>query len=181
MQLAATDPVLHQTLALPKNQEFAKKVLGLDVEIAGADSWNKQMVEINLLLAEPPQIVQPPPLRVPNPLMPEQIEEIPQGPQLQASIPIDPDWDDNAAEYITVKIWVNGKDGQKAKQENAPGFKNVQLHGDLHKQELAKQMQAQQPPPAPPQPPAPSIHFHAGGAPKAEAPAGSAPAQPAAA
>src|SRR5271166_3395254 len=179
MQLAATDPVLHATLALPKNQEFAKKVIGLDIEIAGADSWNKQMVEINLLLAEPPQLVQPPPLQVPNPLVPEQMEEIPQGPQLQASIPIDEEWDDNAAEYITVKIWVNSQAGQKAKQENAPGFKNVQLHGDLHKQALQKQMAPPPAPPAPPPQPAPQIHFHAGGAPKAAE--GGAPPQQAAA
>jgi hypothetical protein len=170
MQLAATDPVLHQTLALPKNQEFAKKVIGLDIEIAGADSWNKQMVEINLLLAEPPQPVQPPPIQVPNPLMPEVMETIQPPMTLQASIPIDEQWDDNAAEFITVKIWVNSQSGQKAKQENAPGFKNVQLHGDLHRQALAKQMQAAQPPPQPAQQPAPQIHFHAGGGSSSGAP-----------
>ena len=162
---SAQDPTMHATLALPKNQEYGKKMIGLELEIAGAESWNKQMVEINQLLEEPPQIVQPPPQQVPNPMMPEVMETINQPPTMQASVPIDAEWDDNAAEFLTVKLWINSSDGQKAKRENPAGFQNVQLHGELHKQALQQQAQAAAPPPQAPAPPAPHIHIHAAGAP----------------
>lgn len=168
MMEANTDPALRSTLALPKNQEYAKKLIGLDLDVAGADAWNKQMREINELLAEVPQIVEPPPQQVPNPLMPEVMETVQPPPQMQASIGIDADWDDHQEEYLTVRIFVNGSKGQKLLKSNPEGMENVKLHGMLHKQEIMKAMAAQAPPPAPPQPS--PIHLHAGAPPKPQAP-----------
>lgn len=168
MQEANADPALRATLALPKNQEYAKKLIGLDLEVAGADAWNKQMREINELLAEVPQVVEPGPMQVPNPLTPEIMETVQPPPKLQASIGIDLDWDDHQEEYLTVRIFVNSAKGQKLAKKNFEGMENVKLHGMLHKQEIMKQLAAQAPPPQPPQP-AP-INLHAGGAGGTKAP-----------
>lgn len=147
----SADPAIRATLALPKNQELAKKLIGLpDLEIAGADSWNKQMQEINLMLQEPPTVVQPPPEPVPNPLVPGAVAVMQPPPQPRSSLPIDPDFDDHQAEWLTVKLWANSAAGQKIKKEDAVGFANVCLHGIAHRDEAAKQAAAAMPPPQPP-------------------------------
>lgn len=167
MQLLAdgnSDPVMRSILSHPKNQEMAKKLIGLtEFEIPGSDSWNKQMAEIQLMLDEDPvpgQLAQ-----VPNPLTGD-LETI-QTPD-QPSVPIDPNWDDHAAEFQTVMGWINSPDGQKMKRDKPEGFKNVQLHGMMHKQAMAQAAmaqaaQAQPPAPAAPAKPAkgPDIHIHA--------------------
>ena len=161
LQEGNTDPLMRETLALPKNQELGKKLIGIEeLEIAGAESWNKQMIEINLLLAEPPKVIPPQAAQVPNPLTGD-VETVQLPAKEQASIGIDEEWDDHQAEYLTCKLWINSAEGQKQKKENLPGFTNVQLHGELHKQAIQKAMAAMQPPPAPPQPP--NIHLHAPG------------------
>lgn len=151
LQDGNTDPIMRSILANPKNQNFAKKVIGLqELEIPDADSWNKQMVEISLLLEGVPTPPMPqPPQQVPNPLMPHVMETIQPPPTPpQSSIPIDPDYDNHAAEFLTVTIWCNSAKGQQAKKNNPEGYMNVRLHGLAHKQALA----AQQPPPPPPMP-----------------------------
>jgi len=156
---SAANPILAQSLALPKNQELGKKLVGLaELEIAGADSWNKQMQEINIMLAAGPPVQQPPQV-VPNPMTGEP-EIMPSPPQ--TTLPIDPEWDDNAAEYQTIKDWVNSAAGQKAIKENPQGVQNVKLHGEMHKQVLQQQAMQQMmqqaaaaPPPAPPKGAAP--------------------------
>lgn len=174
LQQALTNPVLAQTLALPKNQMLAKQFIGIeDLEIAGAASWAKQMMEIGELLAEAPVPFQPPPVPIPNPLGPlaPPLGMINPPMQLQTSIPIDAKWDDNSAEYLTIKIWINDAAGQKAKKDNPPGFMNVQLHGQMHEQAMAQAAAAAAPPPPPAAPPANHLHIHPGG----EKPAGAAP------
>lgn len=155
LAMAKGDPILSAILASPENQNLAKKMIGLqEMTIPDAASWNKQLVEINLLLEEPPPpTVQPPPEQVPNPMQPETMETVQPPPVQASSIPIDPEYDNNSAEFLTVTIWINSSKGQKAKKVNPAGFENVRLHGLEHKQAL----QAAMAPPAPPmggQPPA---------------------------
>ena len=174
-----SDPTMKAILSNPKNQNFAKKVIGLqEMEIPDADSWNKQMVEINLLLQEMPQPPQPqPPQQVPNPLQPHIMETIqpPPAPP-QSSIPIDPDYDNHAAEFLTVTIWCNSSKGQQMKKANPTGFMNVRLHGLAHKQALMASM----PQPAPPVPPMghPGSAPHAGPVPAVPVPPATPPAAP---
>lgn len=142
LQEGNSDPLMHAVLSNPKNQNLAKKLIGLqELEIPDADSWNKQMVEINLMLAEPPP-PPPSPQEVPNPVTPDIMETV-QPPQ-QSSIPIDVDYDNHAAEFMTVTIWINSPKGQQTKTTNKVGFENVRLHGLQHKQALMQQMAAQQ-------------------------------------
>jgi hypothetical protein len=143
MQESAQNPAMAQTLLLPKNQELGKKFIGLsEFELPGADSWNKQMQEINILLTAPPTPVQPPPMQVPNPLAPGVMETIQPPPTLQSTVPIDKDYDVHMAEFQTVQDWINSAPGQRAKTENPEGFANVRQHGLEHKQAMA-------PPPIP--------------------------------
>lgn len=151
LQMATQDPVLGAILKSPKNQNFAKKMIGLqELEIPDADSWNKQMAEINIMLTEPiPPPVPQPPLPVPNPMAPGQIETIQPPPIQESSLPIDKDYDNHEAEYLTVTIWINSSKGQQTKQSNPDGFMNVRLHGLQHKSALIE-MQPPAPAPAPP-------------------------------
>jgi hypothetical protein len=182
LQEGNTDPTMKAILANPENQNLAKRLIGLDeLTIPDAASWDKQMTEIALMLqvpAKPPSIAQ-----VPNPLQPQTIETIPVPPQ--STLPIDKDYDNHMAEFLTVTIWVNSKKGQDAKAQKKPGFDNIRLHGLLHKAEIMKAMAAQaaaaQPPP-PPQPGGATAPHHgapAAGAHGSEPSAPSAPPKPA--
>lgn len=135
---ANLDPVLHAILTSPRNQVLAKKYIGLtDLEIPDADSWEKQMYEIAQLLVEPPtQILQ----QVPNPLTAD-IEQILVP---ASSIPIDKDYDNHEAEFLTVVLWINDpQKGQKIKISEPEGFQNVRLHGLEHRAVLVQKMAQQ--------------------------------------
>jgi hypothetical protein len=175
MQEGNTDPAMRAILANPENQEMAKRLIGLqELTIPDAASWSKQMVEINLLLEEPPPAPEPQaPKNVPNPLVPNIVETIPQPSIQNSSVKVDPDYDNHAAEFMTVTIWINSTKGQQQKKDKPQGFENVRLHGLEHKALLMAAMQ----PPAPPVPPMgphPAPHAGAlppkGGAPNAGAP-----------
>ena len=150
LQEGNTDPTMKAILANPENQNLAKRLIGLsELTIPDANSWDKQIAEIAILLMEPPTPPQAqPPMQVPNPLQPQTIETI-QPPPIppQSTVPIDPIYDNHMAEFLTVSIWINGTKGQAAKKGNPNGFMNVRLHGIAHQQQIMKTMQAQQPPP----------------------------------
>lgn len=179
LSMADANPLLVATLAEPENQEIGQRLIGLNgFKIAGADSWTKQMLEINEMVDADP---------VPNPKFEQMRMEhmklqmaAQQGPvpdeaitalaqesqgiqPMSPSIPIDEECDDHAAEMKAGMGWINGMEGQKAKAEKPQGFMNVRLHVLLHKAALQKQMAAMQPPPGT----APARH----GAPGAKAPA----------
>jgi len=176
LQEGNTDPTMKAILANPENQNLAKRLIGLDeLTIPDAASWDKQMVEIAYMLQEPPK---PPQVaQVPNPLQPQTIETIQIPPQ--STMPIDPDYDNHTAEFLTVTIWVNSKKGQTAKKDNPQGFMNVRLHGLLHKAEImkamAQQAAAQAPPPPPAHPGGATAPHHGAPAAGAQPPKGSAP------
>lgn len=164
MQEGAADSTMKAILSSPENQMLAKRLVGLqELTIPDAISWQKQMVEINLMVNTVP--APPQPIQVPNPLTGD-IETLPGQPR--STIPIDPDFDNNAAELITCTIWINGPKGQKAKLEKPQGFMNVRLHALAHKQALMASMMP--PPPPPGGPPAAGAKPPAGGAPGGGAP-----------
>jgi hypothetical protein len=143
MQEGNADPVMHAILTNPKNQMLAKKMIGLsDMEIPDEDSWIKQMMEINLMLQTPPQPPQEqPPVPVPTPAGVAAVQPPPTPPK--STIPIDPDYDNHEAEFLTVSIFINSPKGQKIKVKNPEGWMNVRLHGLEHKQILMQQQMAQ--------------------------------------
>jgi len=176
LQEGNTDPTMKAILANPENQNLAKRLIGLqELTIPDAASWDKQIVEIAFMLQEPPTAPQPqPPVQVPNPLQPQTIETIqPPSTPPQSTVPIDPDYDNHVAEFLTVTIWINSKKGQNAKVNQPAGFMNVRLHGLAHKAQIMKSMQ---PPPGPSMPPPPGAHPPGPAtAPHHEAPAAGAP------
>lgn len=150
LQMAEADPTLKTILSNPENLNMAKRLIGLDeMTIPDEASWRKQLVEINQLLElPPPPPVPQPPKQIPNPMVPSIMEAIPQPPLQLSSIPIDPVYDNNTAEFLTVTIWVNSEKGQAAKKAKPLGFQNVRFHGIEHQ----KAIMAAMPPPPPPAP-----------------------------
>ena len=156
-----TDPTMKAILANPENQNLAKRLIGLqELTIPDAASWDKQMMEIAILLQGVPTPPMPqPPMQVPNPLVPGVMETIQPPPTPpQSTVPIDPIYDNHVAEFMTVTLWINGTKGQAAKTENPLGFENVRLHGIAHKQAI----QAALPPPPGPSLAAPANAPHQG-------------------
>lgn len=145
MQDGNADPQMHAILTNPKNQVMGKKLIGLDIELPDADSWNKQMMEINFMLQTPPAPPQEqPPVQVPNPAQPTTIETVQPPPTPpQSTVPIDPDWDNHAAELQTVSIFLNSRKGQKLAKTDPQGIENIKLHGAAHKQALMMQQMQQ--------------------------------------
>lgn len=137
-------------LAEPKNKILGKKFLGIPgLVIPGADSAEKQMSEIQQLLAEVPvpniqaiamqgksmmmsQATGAPP---PKPLTPEE--------SFSPSVKIDPEVDDHATEAQACQDWMNSPEGQQAKRDDPRGYLNVRLHYLAHKQ-AAQNAQMQQ-------------------------------------
>jgi hypothetical protein len=145
LQEAGANPVMGAVLQHPDNIALAKQMIGLeDLTVPGADSRDKQLQEIEDMRKVPP---------VPDPqaiqmaeqaatqngaiLTPEMIAQLP----LTSSIAIDPEVDDSALEYAECKRWLNGSEGQKAKQNEPQWYQNVRLHMLAHKAEMDKAQQ----------------------------------------
>jgi len=154
MAAAERNPILAGIMSDPNNLEYGHEIIGLpDLIVPGADSRNKQLIEIKQLLAEPP---------IP-PSMPEIIAASLQDPNLagamaqwennrigpngqpipppipdslyKPSVPVDPDFDDHAVEYKTVADWLSSEERRREEEEkgNRRGIMNVRLHGLAHK------------------------------------------------
>lgn len=136
MQEGNADPTMHAILSNPQNQAFGKKMIGLqELVLPDANSWNKQMTEINFMMTEPPTEQ---PQQMPNPLTGD-IETINVP---QSSVPIDADYDNHEAEFVTVCNFLNSPKGQRLKRENQASYENIRLHGLLHRAEIIKKMAA---------------------------------------
>lgn len=148
MTEAGTDPTMKATLALPKNQELGKKLIGLpELEVEGADSYNKQMREINYLLKTP--FIPAKPVTVPNPQDPLQQIPVPNpaNPAQPLMTPEQPSikpqqFDNNQMEFQACVDWLNSPKGIKAFTKNPKGYHNVELHAAAH-QQIIQQQQAQ--------------------------------------
>jgi hypothetical protein len=120
--LASANPEILQLLGLtsPENLAILHESLGLtDWYVPGEDDVIKQYDEIKLLLASEPH---------PNPqdngdgVMPE----IP-------SIPVDDLYDNHQIEFEICRKWIISEAGRQTKIDNEDGYRNVLLHGMMHK------------------------------------------------
>jgi hypothetical protein len=133
--MASSDPLIQQALADPSNIGFVKGVLGLsDLVVPGEDSRNKQLREIDLLLASAP-IEGVRSAGVPSAGVAKDAEENRRqdaGATLLPSVPVDLLFDNHAVELEECRRWANSDAGQIAHIENPVGFANVRAHAEAH-------------------------------------------------
>ncbi len=168
------DPVIQRALTEPANLGYIKNVLGLaEMVIPGEDSRNKQLREIQQLLASAPIVVnlpvaphsssasrpvgasaaagalQPAP---PDEASGESLSEH-QSPVTShqshslvlPSVPVDQLLDDHAVEFEECKRWSNSEAGQSARMTNPAGFANVRAHAEAHLRAMSQAALAQMP------------------------------------
>jgi len=146
------DPLIQRALTEPANIGYIKNVIGLsELVVPGEDSRNKQLREIQQLLASAPIVVNLPV----NPRASSSQNVAPgispassaasgtgedaalKGGATPAvmvlpSVPIDDLLDDHAVEFEECKRWANSDSGQAAKVSNPAGFANVRAHAEAH-------------------------------------------------
>ena len=144
MQLVQSkDEMLMALLSHPQNNELIKKALGIpELYIPGINDRTKQYREISLLLQQQPQQSPNSPLGAESSIPPEE-------------------FDDHNVEMEVCKVWLNSSKGQKAKDENPPGYQNVVLHWKAHQMML--QMVTQAPNGTPPGVPPDTLSTGTGG------------------
>ena len=141
------DPVIQRALTEPANLGYIKNVLGLnEMVIPGEDSRNKQLREIQHLLASAPIMVSlhsSGVAHVASASSPADSDTTPQegsnAPEDSAaptlvlpSVPVDQLLDDHAVEFEECKRWANSEAGQSAHMTNPAGFANVRAHAEAH-------------------------------------------------
>ncbi|HYS91082.1 MAG TPA: hypothetical protein VEN78_39720, partial [Bradyrhizobium sp.] len=156
------DPMLQRALTEPANLGYIKNVLGLaEMVIPGEDSRNKQLREIQQLLASPPIVVHlpvashsssaSPPVGAtlgspdaeggeastgeasPTPTTPSSEGSFRESRALVLpSVSVDQLLDDHAVEFEECKRWANSEAGQSARMTNPAGFANVRAHAEAH-------------------------------------------------
>ena len=152
--MASSDPLIQQALSDPANIGFVKGVLGLsDLVVPGEDSRNKQLREIDLLLASVPFAT---PMAsgviLSEAKNPSEVflngqenrqrdssgESRPQNDNakdrvmLSPSVAVDMLFDNHAVELEECRRWANSDAGQIARVENPVGFANVRAHAEAH-------------------------------------------------
>jgi len=148
------DPMIQRALTEPANMGYIKNVLGLtELVIPGEESRNKQLREIQQLLASAPIVVSIPQahdvIRDPRPLTredpnahePDEASATSHGARdtehgsqslVLPSVPVDQLLDDHAVEFEECKRWANSDAGQAARMTNPAGFANVRAHAEAH-------------------------------------------------
>ncbi len=148
--MASSDPMIQQALVDPANIGFVKGVLGLsDLVVPGEDSRNKQLREIDLLLAGAPiseKVAGDRGQVVGENLTPEIYPLLP-------SVPDDLLFDNHAVELEECRRWANSDAGQIARVEKAAGFANVRAHAEAHLRAIGLAYAAQKTEPATISPP----------------------------
>jgi len=150
---SVNDPVIQQALTEPANLGYIKNVLGLaEMVIPGEDSRNKQLREIQQLLASPPIIISMHASGAAH-IAPgfgetegntESIGEKDAASKNGAtpttlvlpSVPVDELLDDHAVEFEECKRWANSEAGQAAHMTNPAGFANVRAHAEAHQRAM---------------------------------------------
>ena len=154
------DPVLQRALTEPANLGYIKNVLGLtEMVIPGEDSRNKQLREIQQLLATAPIIVSMHaggvahvvPGANGDAVSPSEKDAALKGGATPAalvlpSVPVDQLLDDHAVEFEECKRWANSEAGQSARMTNPAGFANVRAHAEAHLRAMSQAAIAQPPP-----------------------------------
>jgi hypothetical protein len=131
--MASSDPLIQQALADPANVGFVKSVLGLsELVVPGEDSRNKQLREIDLLMAGAPVAEKVAGGR--GQVAGENLT--PDTHYLLPSLPVDLLFDNHAVELEECRRWANSDAGQIARIENPVGFANVRAHAEAHLQAI---------------------------------------------
>lgn len=153
MAASERNPILAQVMADPNNQEYGHTVIGLpDLKVPGAESRNKQLIEIRQLLSEspiPPSQQEIMAATMANPTFAGAMRQWeanrnngqpptppPIPPDLyHPSVAVDPDFDNHEMEFQTVADWLSSEDRRREQEEkgNIRGVQNVRLHGLAHK------------------------------------------------
>jgi hypothetical protein len=162
IQMAEKNPVIGKILTIPQNLMTAKDKAGLpEMVIPGADSAEKQLGEIEILLQSGPesnpavdqakqqieaaaQQAQASGVQIPPEAAQAVQQKLQQIPPMVSTVPVGK-LDDHAAESQAIKTWANSSEGIKAKATNPDGFKNVETHYDEHVAALQAQQQGNQP------------------------------------
>jgi hypothetical protein len=145
------DPMIQRALTEPANLGYIKNVLGLtELVIPGEESRNKQLREIQQLLASAPIVIAIPDwqdvTRDPQPVTredqsspstpgshgPRDTEHEKRSTAVLPSVPVDQLLDDHAVEFEECKRWANSDAGQAARITNPAGFANVRAHAEAH-------------------------------------------------
>ena len=149
---AVNDPLIQEALAEPANIGYIKNVLGLtELVVPGEDSRNKQLREIQQLLASAPIVLQTETRNAVTSTGESPIQSDPnfdfrvssddhqspvtshESPTLVLpSVPVDQLLDDHAVEFEECKRWANSEAGQSARLTNPAGFANVRAHAEAH-------------------------------------------------
>jgi hypothetical protein len=148
--MASSDPMIQQALADPSNIGFVKGVLGLsDLVVPGEDSRNKQLREIDQLLAgaqvahasacgvwyeggistHTAEDASSPPVSARE--REDKSRKLKRAP-LEPSVPVDLLFDNHVIELEECRRWANSDAGQIARIENPAGFANVRAHAEAH-------------------------------------------------
>ena len=133
------NPEVVKIIAAPENIPIIHEALGLSqFYIPGEDDVIAEYDEIKILLNSEPS---------PNILddmgtIDEEMPEIP-------SVEIDALYDNHRIRFEIVRKWIISEAGRQAKIDNERGYKNVLLHGMLHKLEMDRAMMEQTIPPMP--------------------------------
>jgi hypothetical protein len=178
--MASSDPMIQQALADPSNIGFVKGVLGLsDLVVPGEDSRNKQLREIDLLLAGAPvartSVAQTSVCGGSDgESAAENLEREAGNPTgevrgdageshrlksvlLEPSVPVDLLFDNHVVELEECRRWANSDAGQIARIENPVGFANVRVHAEAHLRAIGLAYAAQRTQPELTSPPTKSI------------------------
>jgi hypothetical protein len=133
------DPAIQAALREPANLGFIKSLVGLsELVVPGDDARNKQLREIQLLLAAEAPLAGdfglggitslPGAEGTPGPL-----------PAIRSTVPVDELLDDHATEFEECRRWASSDAGQIARAQNPAGFANVRAHAAEHAAALARQ------------------------------------------
>jgi len=114
------NPIAIQILSSPENIPIIHEVLGLpELQVPGEDDVIAEYEEIHLLLNSEP---------IPNPEDPDMPEK--------SSVDIDQLYDNHVIRFDVIRSWVVSEGGRQAKIDNETGYRNVLLHGMMHKLEI---------------------------------------------
>jgi hypothetical protein len=168
--MASSDPLIQQALADPANIGFVKSVLGLsELVVPGEDSRNKQLREIDLLMAGAPVPVGQASACLGLPGEGENENSANDSADawgrfnsnsaarelngkadrlkpvlLEPSVPVDLLFDNHVVELEECRRWANSDAGQIAHVENPAGFANVKAHAEAHLRAVGLAYSAQQ-------------------------------------
>jgi hypothetical protein len=159
------DPMIQRALTEPANLGYIKNVLGLaELVIPGEESRNKQLREIQQLLASAPIVIAIPVVsdvtRDPRSVVredqssqstpgshgPRDTEHEIRSTAVLPSVPVDQLLDDHAVEFEECKRWANSDAGQAARMTNPTGFANVRAHAEAHLRAMTPASRVSAPP-----------------------------------